>query len=565
MPVIKIDDVEYEVEAGQNLIEACASLNIDIPHYCYHPGLSVSGNCRMCLVEMTTPRGKMATIACNTMVNDGMEISVANETVQKMRQGVMEFLLLNHPIDCPICDQAGECGLQDYYMEYGLYTNRSTVPKVNKEKVVDIGPNVVLDQERCILCSRCVRFCDEITGTNELVITQRGERNCIETFPGYPLDNPYATNVVDICPVGALTSKDFRFKKRVWFLSTTNSLCTGCAKGCNVYLDHEDKKTYRYRPRYNAEVNEWWICDEGRMSYKQLHHHRVDTALLKGESADLNEAMEAAQKLLQETLSTHGKASVLAVGSPTVSLEDNFMLKHMLLQGADIESVYAPNIEHWGEADELLRLADKTPNLKGVELLGFDIEAAHLEAALQAPELKLVICLGQDSEKLQQWIQAAGVACIYLGSQLTALAKMAEVTLPTTMHAEHDACYVNAEQRLQKVQQAYFPTTEARPAWRLISNLFKPLLTAAPLYDDVEDVWTLLGGKYEALKDLTFYEIPDEGRSLLRDETPEAQGELSTDKAEGAADESEAPSDEDSPDDEDNTDNNEKELVNTES
>lgn len=514
MPVIKIDDVEYEVEAGQNLIQAAASVGITIPHYCYHPGLSVSGNCRMCLVEVKGPRGIMATIACNTPVSEGLDVNVNNDNVKKMRQGVMEFLLLNHPIDCPICDQAGECGLQDYYMNYGLYTNRSTVPKVHKKKVVDIGPLVMLDQERCILCSRCVRFCDEITGTHELVITQRGERNCIETFPGYPLDNPYSGNVVDICPVGALTSKDFRFKKRVWFLSSTPSLCMGCARGCNVFVDHEKAQTYRYRPRYNADVNQWWICDEGRLSYQQLHENRLDQALKKGQPVALEEAVATAAKWIQETVQQEGKSSVVAIGSSTASLEDNFMLKHLLTQAVGSEALYAPNFEHWGEADELLRLADKTPNTAGLELLGISTERTELEMALKHASVKLVIALDNDAEALRTWLRESGVRVISLAAHATPLSREADLALPITAHAEHYASYINAQQRLQKVHQAYFPTTEARPGWKLIAALFQPLLTAAPLYDDVEDVWTLLRSKYEILKDLTFYEIPDEGLSL---------------------------------------------------
>lgn len=520
MPTIKIDDVEYEVEAGQNLIQAAASVGITIPHYCYHPGLSVSGNCRMCLVEQKGPRGVMATIACNTMVGDGMEFLVENDNVKKMRQGVMEFLLLNHPIDCPICDQAGECGLQDYYMDYGLYTNRSTVPKVHKAKAVDVGPLVKLDQERCILCSRCVRFCDEVTGTHELVITQRGEKSRIDTFPGRELDNPYSANVVDICPVGALTSKDFRFKKRVWFLSTTTSLCTGCSKGCNVYLDFDDATTYRYRPRYNAEVNEWWMCDEGRLSYKTLHENRLDIAMKKGAECAVEAAVVAAAELIQSTLQTHGKNAIVAIASSTASLEDNFMLKHLMLQGVGSEAVYSHNYDHVGEGDDFLRTADKTPNTAGLKLLDISRNRAVLESELQNDEVKLVISLDADSEALRKLLVNKQV--IHLGVHQTTLALEADVTLPITAHAEQDATYINGEQRLQKVNQAYFALSSARPAWKLIAGMFAPVLTAAPLYQDVEDVWSLMNTKVERLAALTFYEIPDTGLSLV---TPEPVAE----------------------------------------
>lgn len=514
MPVIKIDDVEFDVPQGQNLIQAAASVGIEIPHYCYHPGLSVSGNCRMCLVEVKGPRGTMAQIACNTPVAEGLEVYTQTPTVQKMRQGVMEFLLLNHPIDCPICDQAGECGLQDYYMQYGLYTNRSTVPKVHKDKVVDVGPRVVLDQERCILCSRCVRFCGEVTRTHELVITQRGEKSRIETFPGRELDNPYSVNVVDICPVGALTSKDFRFKKRVWFLKSEPSVCMGCARGCNILLDHEKSQTYRYRPRLNADVNQWWICDEGRLSYKELHENRLDTALLKGQSSELDAAVAEAARLIQTTVQQHGRESVLAIASSTASLEDNFMLRHMLLQATGSEAIHGPNFDRWGEADELLRLADKTPNAAGLELLGIPTVKTDLQEALKRPDLKLVISLDNDAAELLGLIREARLKSVFLGSHRSPMALEADVALPITMHAEHYASYVNAKQRLQKVGQAYFPTSDARPGWKLIAELFKPLLTVAPLYADVEDIWGLLRSKYPVLAKLTFYEIPALGLDL---------------------------------------------------
>ena len=531
MPVIKIDDVEFEVPQGQNLIQAAAAVGIEIPHYCYHPGLSVSGNCRMCLVEVKGPRGTMAQIACNTPVAEGLEVYTQTPTVKKMRQGVMEFLLLNHPIDCPICDQAGECGLQDYYMQYGLYSNRSTVPKVHKDKVVDVGPLVVLDQERCILCSRCVRFCDEVTHTNELVITQRGEKSRIETFPGRELDNPYSGNVVDICPVGALTSKDFRFKKRVWFLKSATSVCMGCARGCNIHIDHENTRTYRYRPRQNAEVNKWWICDEGRLSYKALHANRLDTALLKGQPADLEAAVNEAARLIQTTVQQHGRESVLAVASSTTSLEDNFLLKHMLRQATDSEAIYGPNYDRWGEADDLLRLADKTPNTAGLQLLEISTDKEALKTALQNPALKLVISLDNAALELQTLLREARLQTVLLSSHHSPLALEAEVALPITMHAEHYASYVNAEQRLQKVSQAYFPTTDARPGWKLIAEIFRPLLTAAPLYADVEDIWGLLRDKLAPLAKLTFYEIPDQGLSLA----PEAPAQAAEEAATGAA------------------------------
>ncbi|PIQ26366.1 NADH-quinone oxidoreductase subunit L [bacterium (Candidatus Blackallbacteria) CG17_big_fil_post_rev_8_21_14_2_50_48_46] len=515
MPKIIIDSVEYEVEAGQNLIQAAASVGITIPHYCYHPGLSVSGNCRMCLVEVKGPRGVMPQIACSTPVSEGLEVMTTTDTVKKMRQGVMEFLLLNHPIDCPICDQAGECGLQDYYMDYGLYTNRSTVPKVKKNKVVDVGPLVMLDQERCILCSRCVRFCKEITHSDELVITGRGEKCRIDTFPGKKLDNPYSANVVDICPVGALTSKDFRFKKRVWFLNSTKSICTGCARGCNIQLDHEKGSIYRYRPRTNPEVNAYWLCDEGRLSYKSLNENRLQNALIHGEAHPLETVLERAQEAIGHALQKYGEKAVAGLASPQASLEDNFCLKALLSKLSDTPQIWGPSFEKLGEGDDFLRHPDKTPNQEGIKFLGIDTDYEALKTALMRTEIKLLIildnhCQNNDFEHL---LQEQRPTLIYLGSHRTQLAEKADFSLPITSHAEHYGSYINCEQRLQKVYRALLPVAEVQTGWQSLSQLFMKV-NKSPAYQDLEEIWKDLASQYEALKGLSFYELPDEGLSL---------------------------------------------------
>ena len=261
MPKLTIDGKEIEVPAGTNLIEAAKRLGIEVPHYCYHPALSIAGQCRLCMVDIEkTPR---PTIACNTQAADGMVVHTETERVKETRRSMMEFHLINHPLDCPVCDQAGECWLQIYYMKHGLYDPRMTDEKVHKPKAVPLGPHVMLDAERCILCSRCVRFCDEITGTGELGIFHRGDHSEIGLFPGHDLENKYSGNVVDICPVGALTDRDFRFQVRVWYLDTTKSVCPGCARGCNIDVHvnrrrphHADgRRVARLKPRFNAAVN----------------------------------------------------------------------------------------------------------------------------------------------------------------------------------------------------------------------------------------------------------------------------------------------------------------------
>lgn len=502
MPVIKIDGKEYEVEAGKNLIEVAADLGIFIPHYCYHPGLSISGNCRMCLIEMNNRGRMMSTIACNTFVSEGLEVYFESENVKKMRKGVMEFLLLNHPIDCPVCDQAGECKLQDFYMDYGQYDNRSDIPKVKKEKAIDVGPLVKLDQERCIMCSRCVRFCSEISESHELALINRGERTCIDTFPGVELDNPYSVNVVDICPVGALTSKDFRFQKRVWFMKTTNSVCMGCAKGCNVYMDYEDSKVYRYRPRHNPDVNQYWMCDEGRLSYKNLHENRLNEAFMQGKAVDAHVAKHAIKTLLNETDS----AAIAALASPFTSLEDNFALTDLLSESS---SIWGVNQVPEGEADQLLRVADKTPNQGSLNLLNLSNDLKALEKQLSTGQITCLIILeNQLNDSLLKLIEKHVEHIIYLGSHHSKIVEMANFVLPITTHSEHSATYINSESLLQKVELAFPPSSEAEPAWYVLGQLYNHD------YNNIEILWNNLKKRFDWLSDQSFYLFPEMGIKL---------------------------------------------------
>ena len=296
---VKVDGREIEVPrlmadwSGKlvptTMIQACELAKTDVPHYCYHPKLPIAGNCRMCLVEFGTPalgpdrkpilnpdgtakivKSPRPAIACATPVSPGMEIYSNTPGVKQMREGVLEFLLINHPLDCPICDQAGECKLQEYSVDYGQSASRFVEPKVHKPKSVDLGPRIMLDDERCILCSRCIRFTKDIVGDDALGIVNRGSYNTLAAYPGKAFDNNYTLNTVDICPVGALTSKDFRFQMRVWFLKETKSICTSCATGCNILIGSREEKIYRYTPRENDAVNGPWMCDAGRLNYKWI-------------------------------------------------------------------------------------------------------------------------------------------------------------------------------------------------------------------------------------------------------------------------------------------------------
>src|SRR3982750_1972118 len=317
---VKVDGKEVEVPrttpdplSGRpiptTMIQACAQAKIDVPHYCYHPKLPVAGNCRMCIVEYGTPamgpdrkpiinpdgtakitKSPRPAIACATPISPGMEIYTGTPAVKQMREGVLEFLLINHPLDCPICDQAGECKLQEYSVEYGRSESRFVEPKVHKPKRVDLGPRIVLDDERCILCTRCIRFTKDVVGDDALGIVNRGSYNTLTAYPGRQFDNNYTLNTVDICPVGALTSKDFRFQMRVWFLKETKSICTSCATGCSIVIGSREEKLYRYEPRQNDAVNSTWMCDYGRLNYKWIQRDGRLTSVMIRRNGQLQES-----------------------------------------------------------------------------------------------------------------------------------------------------------------------------------------------------------------------------------------------------------------------------------
>lgn len=304
MVEVIVDKRAFNAEKGTLLIDLLIKEKIKVPYFCYHEALGADGNCRMCMVEIEGQ--KRPQIACDTFITEGMEVRSTGENIEKVRTDILELELINHPVDCPTCDQAGECSLQDFYMDYGLHNSKISIPeKVKNLKKVDLGSNVMLDQERCVLCARCTRFTDKITHTHELGIIGRGDHARVSTMPGRKLSNPYAMNVVDLCPVGALTSKDFRFSQRVWLLNTVDSICHGCAKGCNIYIDHnkmkyKDDHIYRFRPRRNDDVNGFFICDEGRLSYKALQEDRQEEIVLHAKEITEEEAIKALHTLVEK-------------------------------------------------------------------------------------------------------------------------------------------------------------------------------------------------------------------------------------------------------------------------
>ncbi len=366
---------EIEAVKGSNLLQAALDNGEEVAHYCYHAGLSIAGVCRMCMVEQDgVPRPYPS---CNATCAEGMVVRNDTPKIKAAVEATLQFHLLNHPLDCPVCDQAGECGLQDYYMKHGQYDSQMIDKKVHKEKVQDIGKNVMLDAERCILCSRCTRFTEEVTKTNELGILNRGDH--AEITVNEQLKNDYAQNLVDICPVGALTSKDFRFKQRVWFLEEVQTTCIGCETGCSVKVSQNKNGSYRVKPMYDHDVNGHWMCDDGRAIYK----HVSSPTRLSGPVENVNNLfMPADEVKVYEKLKGKKTKFVLSAGLTNGEYEKFFDA----VKGTNAEvALYAlPKIGP--EFDGILRRADKNPNLRGAEAAfkkaGFDSSAAALDKLL---------------------------------------------------------------------------------------------------------------------------------------------------------------------------------------
>src|SRR6267378_850696 len=412
------------------MIQACTLAKVDVPHYCYHPKLPVVGNCRMCLVEFGTPamgpdrkpilnpdgttkiaKSPRPAIACATPISPGMEIYTNTPGVKQMREGVLEFLLINHPLDCPICDQAGECKLQEYSVEYGQASSRFVEQKVHKPKRVDLGPRIVLDDERCILCSRCIRFSRDIAGDDALGFIHRGSYSTLTHYPGKPFDNNYTLNTVDICPVGALTSKDFRFQMRVWFLKETKSICTTCATGCNIVIGSREEKIYRYEPRQNDAVNSCWMCDTGRLNYQWVNRGDRLTEILKAEQASRlpgqagrlsysKTTWTAALNEIADTLKKTSAGSVAIIASARQTNEE-FWLLGKLKSKLDAISDSVPRV---GEGDQLLVNADKNPNSAGARVTGIAASPMgsnlpRIADGIRNGGIKTLIVFGEDLTK----------------------------------------------------------------------------------------------------------------------------------------------------------------------
>ncbi|AWI07935.1 2Fe-2S iron-sulfur cluster-binding protein [Ereboglobus luteus] len=527
---VNIDGRDIAVPRGTNVVEAARLLGVNVPHYCYHPKLPVVGNCRMCLVEMGVPAVDRETrqpvidpatgrqkinwmpklqIGCGTNATPGLHIRTTTPAVRQARESVTEFLLVNHPLDCPICDQAGECDLQEQAIAYGRGCSRYIEDKNVKPKHTQLGPRVMLDDERCILCSRCIRFTKEIAKDDVLGFIDRGSHSTLTCYPGKQLANNYSLNTVDICPVGALTSTDFRFKMRVWFLKQTNSIDTESSVGANTVVWSREGQIYRITPRRNDEVNDTWMPDSGRLLYKQVRaENRITT------ETPLAELIALAHELLSDT----GSQSIALVASARSTMAEQYLCKKIADQLAiPAGAIHVP--AHLGQGDGLLVSADRTPNTRGALLCGLATELpkqqlTQLAADIDAGKIKTLLVINEDlAEAGITPEQLAKVSIIYLGTHANATSAAAKVVIPTQTVFEKDSSFVNQQFRLQRSKAAIpgHPGThnDLVVLSHILVNLGGHDFAGSPIA-----AWSRLSEETPELAGLDYLTIPETGRVL---------------------------------------------------
>jgi NADH dehydrogenase/NADH:ubiquinone oxidoreductase 75 kD subunit (chain G) len=517
MAKITIDGVEVEVQEGINCIEAAKAADIHVPHFCYHPSLSVVGQCRMCLVEIEG-MGKLQA-GCSTTVKEGMKIHVWNEKVDEARKGQMEFLLINHPLDCPICDKAGECPLQDYAFNYGSVTSRygefkRTYPGMDR---TPIGPHVVQNMNRCIHCTRCIRFTSEITGTGELGFFKRGASTEVGVFPGTPLDNWMSACVTDICPTGALTTREFRFESRVWNLESAESVCNGCDVGCNIFIGFRQGQIFRYRPRVNPDVNDHWLCDFGRFSYERYDTDRVVVPKVRNDDEYLgistwSEALDAIGN------AARGAEKTAAIFSANMTNEEAWLANALFVErmGASAGVMVDPIAPiKMKSRTEWIVGTQAAPNYRGVQAAlaavgsresGVGAKETSENSDNRQPTTDNVIndllangaddidvLFVTDAAFSERAKDPAVVANLRKAKFLVVMSwdanhplnDVADVLIPSTIHAEKDGTFTNLQGRVQRIHQAYPPKGQA------VSDLEVYRRIGAMLYPDAAEFRTL--------------------------------------------------------------------------
>jgi NADH-quinone oxidoreductase subunit G len=506
-----IDGKSVTVPKGTMLIEACNQNGADVPFFCYHAGLSSPAVCRQCLVDV---KGQPKPVpSCYTPVADKMEVFTRSPRALDVRRQMLEFTLVNHPIDCPICDKAGECMLQKHYFDWDAKLARNDGIKVKKAKVVDLGPHIVLDQERCILCTRCIRVCDEVAKNHQLEMAKRGDRELLTTAPGHKLDNPYSLNTVDVCPVGALTSKDFRFSMRVWELTTTPSVCPGCATGCNIEVHHSRGKVHRLVPRVNEAVNKHWMCDEGRFTYKRVHKDRLAAPVSAGIPVEWDRALSDAARLLRAALDAN-PAEVGVVMSAQSTNEDLYALARLTFDHLGLGKAYVSGQDQ-GWKDDILVSADKNPNTAGAMAIGAGRLRTLLDLANDIKSGAVTTLLVVGTHGVLGAEGATGAlplqklkSLVVIGTHRDAVSAGAHVALPLCDWAEAEGTFTNRLGMVQRVRAAVPPAGDALPGWEILTHLARNL-GATMEFADAKAVFN------EAKSKLPFMKDADWGRRYL--------------------------------------------------
>lgn len=472
MPEVTIDGTRFEYEGDHTLLQFILDQGLEVPFFCYHPSMSAPANCRQCMVKVGQPVQDRETgeyeldeegnrvirwfpklqTSCNIQVADGMVVQTqeTDELVTRAQKDTLEFILANHPLDCPICDQAGECPLQIQTYKYGPEGSRFEVKKVHKPKRVRLGPRVVLDAERCINCTRCVRFTDEISKSKQLTITSRGDKNYPVAAPGREFDDPYSLNTVDICPVGALTSADFRFKARVWEMNQTPSIDITNGKGCNIDLWTRDNVVLRITPRHNEAVNDYWMPDVGREAYRIFNENRVSRPSQKLDNGHVKSSWKNAFETFAEQVEQSDKNEILFVGSPHASVEENYVLMSLSNLLAGTTPVFTPHIEE-GAGDGFLITDDQAPNTNGCRLLGLN-ECSADDIQEKINKASLVVLLNDNliGRGIISQNNLDGKFLAMFATNNTETSSAADLIIPITTAAEHAASYVNVDKRIQR-------------------------------------------------------------------------------------------------------------------
>ena len=533
MPSFELDGKTVEFEPGEKILSAAMRAGIQIPHYCYHPGMSVVATCRMCMVDVIDmgngrPAPKLQT-SCSMDAVEGMKVETMNEKVKDAKELVMEYLLINHPLDCPICDQSGECVLQDYSFEFG-----SGKSEMEYSKRVygwrDIGTFVALERNRCIHCTRCDRFTREITGTNEFGMFNRGHELTVDTYSDRPMTNQFQGNMADICPVGAITEKEFRFKRRVWKLKKTPSICVGCSTGCNVTIEYDKNEVFRLKPRDNPDVNKWWMCDQGRLTYKDLNirENRVAHPLGKTAEGFQEISWENAFSAIQEKISELQPTSneVIGLVDTHASNEELYLFKKLLKEGFDSDQLFFPDLEWEQPVSDFfinsLITSDKNPNRAGARMLGLKGAKSSEEVTSKIPTgTKVLLVFGKPFEDENLLSQAGNIPLVInIAAWQSGWSETADVTLPGRLHSEKDATYTNKAGRVQRVNTAIRAFHKTRPDWMVLCGLME-LLDVDNKADSAEAVFQELSEIEKAFQGLQWESIGSDGINAAQfDEDP---------------------------------------------